>query len=473
MQQFVRSLAIGGAAAACAATLVLPTGAPTPTELLAQALYMRGTKIGNDSDVSDDTYVAMANGFITNSACANGGDCILIADVSGDKVDYPAEFWPLTGAIDGPTYGESVQTGLANLDEATEDDVEGGYQIFGYSQSAVIISLYMREHPDAANTYILLSNPMRPNGGILQRFAFIGNIPILDIPMSGATPTEGEFTAYDITRQYDGWADFPTNPLNVLATVNAIMGIYYLHGQYLQVDPADLQDPSTDVDVYNQTTYYTLDTPILPLLLPLQQAGVPDAVLAGLDAPLRVLVEAGYDRGTSPGQPTGINIFYGPDPITLGANVLAAIPVGIDDGIEQTNGTRPLGTSEAGMYGVGGEDEPQTSMLQSTFAENVPQSVTGDEPEVTDEDEESGAHALNRARFPDRIPATDLVRDNTPSNDSASTPRRLSDRPVSRFVNRLLGNNGDQSGADNDDLSSASGTNSNDNNTNDSAPSDS
>lgn len=435
---------------------------------------MRGTKIGNDSEVSDEDYAEMAQGFIDYSACGSDPDnCAYQIDYEHDKVDYPAEFWPLTGAIDGPTYGESVQTGLTNL----ESEAEPGALLFGYSQSAVVISLYMREHYDDATprTYVLLSNPMRPNGGILQRFAFIGNIPILDIPMSGAAPTAGNFTAYDITRQYDGWADFPTNPLNVLATVNAIMGIYYLHGQYAGVDPAVLQDPSTDVDVYNQTTYYTLDTPILPLLLPLQQAGVPDAVLAVLDAPLRVLVEAGYDRGTSPGEATGINIFYGPDPITLGANVLAAIPVGIDDGIEQTNGTRPLGTDEAGMYGVGGDDAPQTSMVQSTFVENAPQSVAVDEPEVADEDEqagdedeESGAHALNRARFPDRIPATDLLRGNTPSNDSASTPRRLSDRPVSRFVNRLLGNDDDQSGADNDDSSSPSETN-----PNDSTPSDS
>lgn len=490
MQTLVRSLAVGGAAAACAATLVLPTSTPTPNELLAQALYMRGTKIGNDANLSDQGYADMANGFITNSACADGGDCILITSAVNDKVDYPAEFWPLSqGGIDAPTYGESVQTGLTNLNaEAEEGDL-----IFGYSQSAVVISLYMREHPDEANTYVLLSNPMRPNGGILQRFAFIGTIPILDIPLSGATPTEGEFTAFDIARQYDGWADFPTNPLNALATVNAILGIYYLHGQYTQVDPTDLQDPSTDVDQYNDTTYYTLDTPILPLLLPLQQAGVPNAVLAGFDAPLRVLVEAGYDRGTSPGEATGINIFSGPDPITLAANFFAAIPVGIDDGLEQSNGIRPLGTQQAGIYGVGGEDEQsspfQAPLVQSASVEStsVQRTVVDNDPVETlaaDEDDsepateeanedtdenESGAHALNRARFPDRIPATDLLGD-APRGDSASAPRHLADRPLSRFVNRILGNDNSQ---DDDSNDSSQPSESNDSTSNDGAGADS
>ena len=90
---------------------------------------------------------------------------------------------------------------------------------------------------------MLRSNPSRPNGRILERFVGI-TIPILDITTTGATPTAGAVT-YDFARQYDGWADFPAYPLNLLALANAIAGIYYLHGTYeSQVDPAVLKRPT-------------------------------------------------------------------------------------------------------------------------------------------------------------------------------------------------------------------------------------
>lgn len=450
MQHLVRSLSVGGAAAACLATFALPTSTPTPTELLAQAYYMRGTKIGSDADKSDAMYVDTAQGFIDNSACAGDDPCAFVLDPSTDKIDYPAEFWPLSNIDPAtPTYGESVATGVVNLEN--EIGESEGVLVYGYSQSAVVISLYMRDHLDQPNTYVLVANPMRPNGGILERFFGLPDIPILDIPLSGATPTSGQdadgnpastFTAYDISQQYDGWSDFPTNPLNLLATVNAIMGIALIHGNYEAVDPADLQseDGAVDVDQYGDTTYYTLDTQLLPLLMPLKSAGVPDEVLLALDAPLRVLVEAGYDRSVNPGVPTTANIFSGPDPITLTTNFLSAIPVGIDDGVEEANGSRPLGTEEAGMYGVGSEGADDVSTLGA-------ESLVADEPEVVsytsdDDSEELAAQAPEQGS---ETPGRRLMR--TLARQAFGDPSD-SDRPVSRFVQRLLGDDEAEDDAD-------------------------
>ena len=159
----------------------------------------------------------------------------------------------------------------------------------------------MRDTGAVGNTYVLVANPGRPNGGILERFNGV-SVPILDITFNGATPTDGDIT-YDIARQYDGWADFPKYPLNLLATANAVLGIVYLHGKYDQdIDPADLDNPAkTDKTVYNNTTYYLIHTDRLPLLMPFDGI-LPDTFLDALDAPLRELVELGYDR-TNYGNP--------------------------------------------------------------------------------------------------------------------------------------------------------------------------
>ena len=41
-----------------------------------------------------------------------------------------------------------------------------------------------------------------------------------------------------------------------------------------------------------------------------------------LDPAVRLLVEAGYDRTISPGQPTPANFLYFPNPIALDENLL-------------------------------------------------------------------------------------------------------------------------------------------------------
>lgn len=131
-------------------------------------------------------------------------------------------------------------------------------------------------------------------------------MPVFDLTTLGATPTHtagaatGQVTTYDISGQYDPVSDFPAYPLDVLADLNAVMGFFYVHLNYSQLDmsTAVLQAQVGDTD------YYMIPSERLPLLLPLKAIGVPDPILAALDAPLRVLVEAGYNRTVSPGLPT-------------------------------------------------------------------------------------------------------------------------------------------------------------------------
>jgi hypothetical protein len=249
------------------------------------------------------------------------------------------------------------------------------FVVYGYSQSSTIATLEKRAlaakypggHGSPNVSFVLTANGNRPNGGILARLPQGLTIPIVGLTFSGPTPTDTIYPTVDISRQYDGWSDQPTNPLNLLAELNALMGTYYLHQNYDDVifSQGKLQDTVGD------TSYYLIPTPILPLLLPLAQVPLVGIPLAKtLDPVLRVLVEAGYDRTISPGQPALYNPLYFPNPIAFGVNLIVAIPTGLDNGLEDVIGIRPLGTLTPGPYGVGG---PPVAIDPTTTQQNAQQ----------------------------------------------------------------------------------------------------
>jgi hypothetical protein len=335
-----------------AATVVL-AGTQTMTPLVAltaAALIMGGTthplSVPADSPDFVNSYVHDANtNYIVLTGFCGTDSCTPTA------VATPEQFMPVSGTM---TFDQSVAQGLTNLDQAIKAQPTGTpIVVFGYSQSARIASLEKGRLAAAGSTmplsFVLIGNPNRPNGGILERFAGL-QIPILGVTFDGATPTNTKFQTVDITRQYDGWSDFPNNPLNPLAVANAAAGIYYVHGNYQGVSLGN----GLYQGQYGDTKYYLIPSNRLPLLMPLAQLGVPDPLLAVVDAPLRVLVETGYDRTISPGQPTPAMLLYFPNPVQTGVNFLIAIPTGMDDGAQEAVGLRPFGTQPAGPYGVGG-----------------------------------------------------------------------------------------------------------------------
>jgi pimeloyl-ACP methyl ester carboxylesterase len=281
------------------------------TQLLADeppnSYFVRGTKIG---DPADAKYVAWADKVLTATLGAHGGPT---------NVPYSGGFWPVsTGGFSDPTYGAAVEEGLESLAAtiAAGGDTDKPVIVYGYSEGAVVVTEYIRDHPDAGNTYILIGNPNRPNGGILQRFNGF-YIPILDIPFNGATPTDGD-PVIDIAYRYDGWADFPKYPLNLLATANALLGIALLHGRADQnVTAETLAD--AEVSTHGNTTYYLLNSDHVPLLMPFEGL-VADPVLDAIDRPLRALIELGYDRNDY-GQPTQAEVFPALRPATESPDV--------------------------------------------------------------------------------------------------------------------------------------------------------
>lgn len=339
------------------ATTVVLAGAQTmvmPLVLLtATALIMGGTghplSSPQDSPEFIDSYTANANSnYIVLTGYCGAESCTPTA------VSTPEQFMPVSGTM---PFDQSVAQGTTNLDQAIKAQPAGTpIVVFGYSQSARIASIEKRDLAASGSTlpvsFVLIGNPNRPNGGVLSRFQG-QQIPILGVTFDGATPTNTNFKTVDVTRQYDGWSDFPLNPLNPFATANAVAGIYYVHGDYQSVGLGSAVYQGS----YGDTQYYMIPSNRLPLLMPLAAAGVPDPVLAVVDAPTRVLVESGYDRTVSPGQPTAVNVLYFPNPAQTGVNFIVAIPTGLDDGAQEAANIRPFGTApvdQRSPYGVGG-----------------------------------------------------------------------------------------------------------------------
>lgn len=281
------TISLAGVAVLCAVTLGLtPSMAAVPN-----TYFVRGTNIGGVSP--DSLYTAWVDQTVGATAGAHGAPIM---------VDYPGGFWPASkGYLGAPTYGDSVDQGLESLAAtiAAGGDNDNSVIIHGYSQGAVVVTEYMRAHPGVGNTYVLVGNPNRPNGGILQRFNGF-YIPLLDVPFNGATPTDGD-PVLDIAYRYDGWADFPKHPLNVLATANALMGILYLHGKAEQNVNAETL-AAAEQSTHGNTTYYLLDSARLPLLMPFQGV-LPNQLLDALETPLRSVIETAYDRSDY-GEPT-------------------------------------------------------------------------------------------------------------------------------------------------------------------------
>jgi hypothetical protein len=155
--------------------------------------------------------------------------------------------------------------------------------LYGHSQGGQVIYSALRgwaakpaTAPDPAQvSWVSIGNPENTFGGKSPN-------PI---------PTNSPYRGTEVIRQYDGWADWPTDTKNALAVVNAIVGMQIVHPDYFTVN---VDDPNNVRYVEGNVTYVFVPNKTLPLV---QLAGPLAPVLNPvLDPILRPMVEAGYHR---------------------------------------------------------------------------------------------------------------------------------------------------------------------------------
>jgi pimeloyl-ACP methyl ester carboxylesterase len=449
-----------------------------------QAIIVPGTATPDPYSPDRQNYLNNVMNYYVNP----GGDCGVegatdCPDYTGVK--YFATFWPIPlpgwGGLEGQKWNVSVADGVQNLttiyNGLPADTTE--VTIFGYSQGATVASNFKRMHPqdssgpltDPLTDYFFIGNPQRPTGGLFERLAFLGNVPILDAQFGNPSPTdtcdEGDrVCATDFVLQYDGVADFPQWLANPVAVGNAIAGFQYIHGTYLAPNsddpptetpygytPEEVQDYITAAQAdcteesYCQhvdgsdTIYITLPARYLPIFQPLvdlgNATGTSALIVPVTDflSPLtQTIVETGYDRTNySTPQPGTILPPKTFNPIQTAVDLVNDVPEGIN--LALTPGRTPL---------PGSPPVPTTtSTLSDTSGTNQSVVQTGSAPKLNTPDLRLGILAKPRENATatgsnTNRPLRDALRGFHPVRDVANA--------VSGTVKNTLGN-GDNSSA--------------------------
>jgi PE-PPE domain/PE family len=273
-------------------------------------------------------------------------------------VNTPEGLYPLTG-VKSLTFNQSVSQGLTIVNNAIQSLASPGsgnqINIFGYSQSAAIVSMEMHALnptntlggsllPDGVSLNItLVGDVSNPNGGLLARFPGL-SMPSLGFTFGTATP-DNSFPTRIYTIEYDGFADFPQYPIDVFSDLNAFIGILTLHGQYPFLTPTQLANAVqlTNTVGPTQTDYYIIPTSDLspalqglPLLDPVRAIPVIGQPIADLLQPdLTVLVDLGYGsttQGWSTGPPN-VATPFGVLPPVPANEIVSALVTGTHQGV--------------------------------------------------------------------------------------------------------------------------------------------
>ncbi|WP_234813095.1 PE-PPE domain-containing protein [Mycolicibacterium confluentis] len=211
----------------------------------------------------------------------------------------------------------SVSMG-ADMLQAEMESTPGHKTTVGVSQGGLVIAETKRrlmelaadDRPAADElTFIAVGDPSNPHGGLFRHLERGYVLPLLGVTVEGAPETPWD-TIY-ITREYDGFADFPDRVGNVVAVANALLGIVYVHAQmtYPEVDLATV--PAEDVTTSTNslggvTTSYLVRTERLPLVQPLRDLGMSEEDVKRIEAQLKPIVDAGYVRNDVPRTPAPV-----------------------------------------------------------------------------------------------------------------------------------------------------------------------
>jgi PE-PPE domain len=304
------------------------------------------------------TYIpGLVKHYFSFTSC-QGAACTIVPTIA------PQELFPFNGTL---TLDQSLALSLPIVDKAFHAQLalspSDHFILTGTSEGALVWALEkakLANDPAAPPTdqvsFFFIANEARPNGGLLARFPG-QSIPGLGITFGQSAPTHTGYQTIDVATQYDGYADFPRYPINLLADLNALAGIVYVHASDLapagtamfgiptsrspfnglteQEFEQILHDPANR-QVFGDTTYITIPTRDLPILQPLRDFGAfthltnfttPVADL--IEPALRVLIETGYDRTTPYGHRAPVGLIPPIDPIKLAGDLAGAGAEGV------------------------------------------------------------------------------------------------------------------------------------------------
>jgi hypothetical protein len=233
---------------------------------------------------------------------------------TGQSSFIPDEFYPFTGVNSlGPatSLGQDQSIMISDIESqiaAGGVSPEDPVVVFGYSQSSDAASQIMSQLaekgvPSDDVHFVLVGDPQNPNGGFLNTFDFpAGNtsaFSTLDQSFGPATPSD-LYPTNIYTLEYDGFADFPHYTTNLLSDLNADVGFFLEHFEYLDLSPDQINNAillpgSEALTGDGLTDYYMIPSNDLPLLEPLLLIpGIGQPLYDLLEPDTQILVNLGY-----------------------------------------------------------------------------------------------------------------------------------------------------------------------------------
>lgn len=218
-------------------------------------------------------------------------------------VNYPASMGILSGSLAAPSVNDAVGFGQRALNEQIMNAVVNGsgspVNIAALSEGTLVVNrelAYLASNPSAAPPPNALRFALfaSPELGVMQTYLPNGfTLPVVDYTVQSLTNTQ-----YDVSvvfAQYDAWANPPDRPWNIPAVVNSLFGTAYYHNTSSFASMSDAVElSSVGTPLGGTITTYMIPSPTLPMLLPLQQIGVPQPIVNNLNAFLQPIVNSGY-----------------------------------------------------------------------------------------------------------------------------------------------------------------------------------
>jgi hypothetical protein len=146
-------------------------------------------------------------------------------------------------------------------------------------------------------------------------------IPIIDYTMPKEVDGQTQYNTNKVFAAYDGLADFPDRPTDLVAVANATFGAAIGHTPSAFTTPGDVPPQNMRTSVNSKgatTTTYMIPVNHLPLTVGLRYLGFSDGFVDQLDSVLQPMVDAGYSYNDNPAsRPTGVDPVHGMDPLAL------------------------------------------------------------------------------------------------------------------------------------------------------------
>jgi hypothetical protein len=224
-------------------------------------------------------------------------------------LDYPGQL----GILSGPsalTTDQSTAVGQELLHALILSKLnDGPVAVAGLSEGTLVIDkelAYLATLPQAdapkrdALTFYVFGDMLRGWGQM-----YLNGVTIPFIGQTFGSVPETQYDTVVVNEQWDGWANPPDRPWNLLADLNAVMGaVYTVDGSndHSQTSLDSLSDAVKVSEITNKlggtTTTYMVSRQQLPPTKPLLQLGVPSWVVDEIDKLLMPFIQAGYSSLT-------------------------------------------------------------------------------------------------------------------------------------------------------------------------------